>query len=525
MRKSDTGMDVKAEKRERILMHHESRKRILVVDDEEYICKIIVESLGEEDFDIASFIDPREALAYVAANPVDLALTDLVMGQFSGLNILEATLENHPDAIVILMTAHPTVQTAISVLKKGAYDFLVKPFKLELLSATIKRGLAHQKIVRDNLSLKGQLEFLKVANAFFGSGLDLDKYLKLVLRSCNTELSARASAVIEIDPYDGSVVRQLHESVDKESSRAVLDDSLVDQFRGSKSTAPAITTEPVEIEGRQKTRILISQPIFIRKRLQGVINVLTVFRSDQIPHGRLDVLSILSSSAASAIANQNLYTDLKKSYLQAIRALASAIEARDVYTAGHTDRVTRLAEQVALHLGWSERDIQTLQVGCTLHDIGKIGVPDAILTKTDRLTDAERKMMNRHPQMGLKIIRGVDLLRPAIPYLASHHERYDGHGYPRGLKGDEIPIEGRLLAVADTFDAIMSDRPYRKGAPVAVAIRELIENKGTQFDPAIVDAFLEVLRNRSLDLQALYGRKEDLSCLEEAPSTQETEPA
>lgn len=506
-------------------MHRETRKRILVVDDEEYICKIIVESLGEEDFDLVAFTDPRQALAYVAANPVDLALTDLVMGQYSGLNILEATLENHPDAIVILMTAHPTVQTAISVLKKGAYDFLVKPFKLELLSATIKRGLEHQKIARDNLSLKGQLEFLKVANAYFGSGLDLDKYLRLVLRSCNTELSSEASAVLEIDPEDGSLIRQIHESRDEHSARVVLDESLIDQFRGSRSSAPAITSEPVEVDGSQRSRILISQPIFIRKRLQGVINVLTIFRSDQIPHGRLDVLSILSNSAASAIANQNLYTDLKKSYLQAIRALASAIEARDVYTAGHTDRVTRLAEQIALHLGWSERDIQTLQVGCTLHDIGKIGVPDAILTKTDRLTDAERKMMNKHPQMGLKIIRGVDLLRPAIPYLASHHERFDGTGYPRGLKGEEIPVEGRVLAVADTFDAIMSDRPYRKGAPVAVAIKELLDNRGTQFDPDIVTAFLGVLRSGKVDLQALYGRKEDLSCLEDLLTESETEPA
>ncbi len=506
-------------------MRHESRKRILVVDDEEYICKIIVESLGDEDFDIASFTDPREALEYIAANPVDLALTDLVMGQYSGLNIIESMLENHPDSIVILMTAHPTVQTAISVLKKGAYDFLVKPFKLELLSATIKRGLAHQKIARDNLSLKGQLEFLKVANAYFGSGLDLDKYLRLVLRSCNTELSARASAVTEIDPGDGSIIRQVHESLDDQAAETVLDESLVDQFRGSRSSTPAITAEPIEIDGRQKTRILISQPILIRRRLHGVINVLTVFRSDQIPHGRLDALSILANSAASAIANQNLYADLKKSYMQAIRALASAIEARDVYTAGHTDRVTRLAEQVALHLGWDERRIQTLQVGCTLHDIGKIGVPDAILTKTDRLTDSERKKMNKHPQMGLRIIRGVDLLRPAIPYLASHHERYDGNGYPRGLEGDEIPIEGRLLAVADTFDAIMSDRPYRKGAPVAVAIKELIDNRGTQFDPAIVDAFLEVLRTGKANLLGLYGREEDLSCLEELPVKTEKEPA
>ncbi len=499
-------------------MRHEPKKRILVVDDEQYICRIIIESLGEDNFDITAFTDPREALDYLAANPIDLVLSDLVMGEYSGIQVLEAALENHPDAIVILMTAHPTVQTAISVLKHGGFDFLVKPFKLEMLNATIKRGLGHQKILRDNLSLKGQVEFLKVANTF-GAGQDLDPYLELVLNSCNTELSADASAIIQLDPDTGEIIRQLHKS-SEEDAAAVLDESLLTPFLEEYNTSPSQQVEPFLQDTTQMHRILITNPVYIRKMLHGVINVRLVSRSELVPHGQLDALSILASSAASAIANQKLYHDLQNSYLQAITALANSIEARDQYTAGHTDRVMKIAEHIARQLGWNKSRINDLRMGCTLHDIGKIGVPDAILNKAGKLTDEERARMQEHPQLGLQIIREIDLFKPSVPYIIAHHERYDGRGYPKGLKGNEIPEEGRLLAVADTFDAIMSDRPYRKGAEIDVAIRELVEHSGTQFDPTIVEAFYNVLRSEKIDFTDLYGRDFDVSCLDEILSSE-----
>lgn len=496
-------------------MRPEPRKKILVVDDEEYICRIIVESLAGENYDVVAHSNPSNALTYISANPIDLVLTDLVMGEFSGLQILETTLENHPDAVVILMTAHPTVQTAISVLKRGAYDFLVKPFKLELLNATIRRGLDHQKALRDNLSLKGQVGFLKVANNYFGSEQDIDKYLSLLLDSCNTELSAQASAIIEVDPVSGNVVREVCQSRSDEAAGFVLDNAHLMNFRKRAKNTPEVIAEPLSADGRQMFRTRITSPITILGRFHGIINVVTYSRYEWTPQGRLDVLSILAGSAASAIANHKLYRDLENSYLQAFRALANAIEARDIYTAGHTDRVTRLAELVARKLNWSEFQIQHLHMGCTLHDIGKIGVPDAILNKADRLTDEERDCMMQHPQVGLKIIRNIDLFEPCTPYIIAHHERYDGQGYPNGLRGEDIPIEGRLLAVVDTFDAIMSDRPYRKGAQLDIAVSELVNNAGKQFDPNLVRAFIDVLRAGEIDLKELYGRDGDLSCLDD----------
>jgi response regulator RpfG family c-di-GMP phosphodiesterase len=496
------------------------KSRIMVVDDEEYICKIVVESLSQANYDIVAFSEAARAIEYLSANPVDLVLTDLMMGECSGLQVLETALENYPDAIVVLMTAHPTVETAISVLKRGAHDFLVKPFKLEILNQTVQRGLEHQKVLRDNLSLKGQVEFLRVTNAYFGSGMEFEHYMGLLLRSCNTELSAVASAVLEVDPGSGEIARQIAEASNPDDRSAVLDLRLLDQFSGNRNAMPVITTDSIVTDKGGRYRIMISQPIMVRKTLTGVINALIISRQDTVPSGQQDVLALLASSAASALANQRLYEDLQQSYFQAIRALTNAIEARDHYTAGHTDRVTKLAELAAIRLGWKEKQIHALRMGCTLHDIGKIGVPDAILNKSGVLTEAERKKMMKHPELGLKIIRGIDLFRPSIPYIIAHHERYDGGGYPRGLKGEEIPIEGRLLAVADTFDAVMSDRPYRVGAALHIAVHELAEHSGTQFDPKLVKTFLMMLQSRSVDLRELYGRDEDMSCLDAVLATE-----
>ena len=368
------------------------------------------------------------------------------------------------------------------------------------------------------------MEFLKVSNTFIRTGADLDKYLELVRESCGAELEACASAVMQIDPESGELLRCLHHSEDKANAGVITANRLLELHLNAGSSFPIIEAETVTDDGRQRSRILISQPIYIRDALHGVINILTVARSEQVAPGRLDVLTIAANSAASAIANRNLYKDLQRSYLQAISALAKAIEARDKYTAGHTDRVTRLAEPLARRLGWNDAQIFDMHTGCTLHDVGKIGVPDAVLNKAGRLNDTELALMKRHPQLGCQIITGIDLFKPAVPYILAHHERYDGNGYPKGLKGEEIPIEGRILAVVDTVDAILSDRPYREGASLEVAIRELLNNKGGQFDPKLVDLFIDVIRSGEIDLFELYGREEDLTCIDRLLAT-ETVPA
>lgn len=488
--------------------------KVVIIDDEKYICSIITEALGNEQYSVTTFSNAEEGLEYIRNNYVDLVLTDLVMGEYNGVQVVDTTLENHRDAIVILMTAHPTVETAISVLKKGAYDFLVKPFKLDLLRASIKRGLTHQRIIRENLRLKEQVAFLQVAQAGVFEE-DTGSFMKLVVNSCKKELGASAVAMMQLNPHSGQMVREIHDCDREEFREHVLNKDSIKEFLNNPTNQPKIEKQEVEINGVCHIKTFITQPIFVRRTLYGVINVLVVDRFGNLTSGQMDILTLLSTSAATTLANFGLYDDLEKSYFQAFSALANAIEARDPYTAGHTDRVSTVAELVAAELQWENRRLRLVRMGCTLHDIGKIGVPDSILNKTGRLTDEEKDLMNSHPELGLKIINGIDLFTPAIPYIASHHEWYDGSGYPEGLAGEQIPIEGRLLTVVDTFDAIMSDRPYRKGSSLKDTLEEIVKFSGTQFDPDIVDALLRVIRKGLVDFNSLYGRDEDITAVDQ----------
>ena len=493
--------------------------RILVVDDDTNIIGVVTEALAKEPYEVVCMNDPVEALRHLGTNPVDLVLTDLVMGNYSGVQVLEAARESHPDAIVILMTAHPTVQTAITVLKQGAYDFLVKPFKLDHLRATIRRGLAHQRVLRENLTLKSQVQFLSAANCV-STGVDIDNYLMRVIKSCRAEMSAGAAAVIEMQPATRQILRRVFSLEDDLLGPFVLGTDTLYELADSQSEEPIVRSTSEVHQNAEVVRLNISMPIIVNQALHGVINMVALSRFGQITPGQMDIIRILAGSAGAAIINHKLYQDLQTSYIEAIRALTSAIEARDKCTRGHTDRVLILARELAIELGWTGQALEDLTMGCTLHDIGKIAIPDAILNKEGSLTAEERERMFRHPLEGLKIIANIDRLKPSIPYILAHHEKWDGTGYPRGLRGEEIPIEGRLLAVADTFDAILSDRPYRQGGSVAHAVRELRRCRGTQFDPEIVDAFLSILGRGKLNLAALYGSHRDFSELHSALVTE-----
>jgi putative nucleotidyltransferase with HDIG domain len=182
--------------------------------------------------------------------------------------------------------------------------------------------------------------------------------------------------------------------------------------------------------------------------------------------------------------------------------LTRAIEARDPYTRGHSARVTALAEEVARRLGWSAEQLATLRIGGPLHDIGKLAVSDEVLQKEGRLDPEEIDQIREHPKIGARILLRMAALREAIPYVLYHHERWDGQGYPSGKAGEEIPVEARVLAVADAFDAMTSDRPYRQALSREDALAEVERCAGTQFDPKIASVFLEVFAEAELPVAA-----------------------
>jgi len=187
------------------------------------------------------------------------------------------------------------------------------------------------------------------------------------------------------------------------------------------------------------------------------------------------------------------YKTLEKAYLEMIHALVISVEARDSYTRGHSERVTQYSKEMVNKMGWKVEELKNLELACRIHDVGKIGVSDRILLKDSKLTIAEWAEMKMHPVKGAEMLNFSEYFKPIIPIVRHHHERWDGKGYPDGLKGEEIPLGARILAVADTFDAMSSARPYREAVDQKKIIKELKENASTQFDPQIVKIWLEIL--------------------------------
>lgn len=191
-----------------------------------------------------------------------------------------------------------------------------------------------------------------------------------------------------------------------------------------------------------------------------------------------------------------LYTRMRKIYLDTIRTLAATIDAKDPYTHGHSERVSRMAIQLAKRLGFAESEIEYLEYAAILHDIGKIGIEDRILGKKDKLTDAEYEKVKEHPVIGANILESIEFLKRSSQTVLHHHERFDGRGYPYGLKGEEIPKPARLLAIIDAYDAMNSDRPYRKKLSAEDILKELEMGTGKQFDPIMVEAFISLLKEK-----------------------------
>ncbi len=236
----------------------------------------------------------------------------------------------------------------------------------------------------------------------------------------------------------------------------------------------------------------IMAPITVKGERMGVFHVASKKPAAFSPED-LSTLERVTIQVAVAFENSRLLTDLKELFTGIITALANAIDAKSPWTKGHSERVTSYAVAIAQEMGMDEKGIEDIRIAGLLHDIGKIGTYDVLLDKPGRLTEEEYEIVKRHPEKGVELLYPIKHLRHILPWIRHHHERWDGKGYPDGLKGQEIPLQARILAVADTFDSMTAERPYRQTPGREKAVEELRRCSGTQFDPDVVDAFLRVL--------------------------------
>jgi putative nucleotidyltransferase with HDIG domain len=241
----------------------------------------------------------------------------------------------------------------------------------------------------------------------------------------------------------------------------------------------------------------ITAPLLVRDKVIGVMSVATARLGEHYSKDEVDMFGNFAAQAAVSVENTQLYARLQEAHIGTIASLAAVIEARDPYTIGHSTRVTQYAVAIAEAMGLPSEDVEEIRLASLLHDVGKIGVPDRVLNKTERLTEEEYSAIRMHPTMSVNIIEPLPHLAKIIPVVYHHHERYDGTGYVEGKAGDKIPLGSRIIAAADAFEAMTSDRPYRRALSREQAISELRNCAGTQFDPEVIRYFLKLLEDSS----------------------------
>src|SRR5215813_8365995 len=494
---------------------HEESPRVLVVDDEKVIREILSDFLTMEGYVVRTVEDGQAALRELQRRTYNLVISDLKMPSMGGLELLEQIAEQNINVLTVIMTGFGTVETAIEAMKKGAYDYILKPFKVEEVVHIVQRGLDRQRLQQENIRLKEALSIYKISEAITSS-LSLETVLELILESTLAEIDADMVALWLQDPKNG----QFEERIRKVSPRcedppqlgAPNLDEVLQHYRldrpllmhGIKAHR-FITDPPLD----KRIVSFCSIPLKVRQTVIGMLNAYSFTKGNKFNEGQRKMLAVLGSRAAVSIENARLYENLvdanleltganqslAENFRQTIVGFAHALEESDRYTRGHSERVSGYARLIAEGLDMKDKEVETVVWSGLMHDIGKIGIRYEKLNKPGKLTPEEMAMFRTHPAKGKRILEPIPSMRDLIPGCYCHHESWDGSGYPQGLHKHNIPLVGRIVAVADTYDAMTSDRAYRKALPHEVAVSELERCQGIQFDPEMVEIFLKQIED------------------------------
>ena len=451
--------------------------RVLVVDDDESITRLLKTLLSEEGYIVTTSTNGKDALAKVKKTLPSLIILDYMLGgTMNGMDVLKEIKKNYVDIDVIVTTGQGSQKVAVKLMKLGASDYIQKPFgKNEFLKSV-------KKVLSTKTEFEGRVQGTKV--------LVVDDE-KAVLSFVKHALAGTANVTAVSDS------KKALSLINEHQYDLVLTDYYMPGSDGlevlkrvkevSPATSVVLMTSTEEISVVRRAMKLgasdyIHKP-FTPDEIQGIVNELLTERRKRVferMKRQFEVQELRDSERNEFI-------------LGTVEALIIALEARDAYTSGHSERVTEFSVTIAVEMGLPEAEVEMIRHSARLHDIGKIGTDDSQLYKKQKLSADEKKEMVRHPEVGSAIVKSITFLEEYIPGIRLHHERYDGNGYPDGLTGEEIPLPARIISVADAFDAMLSTRPYRKGLPLDKAIKELKDNSGTQFDPKVVEALLRAV--------------------------------
>ena len=474
--------------------------RILVVDDEIGIIDTLSVILKRSGYDFTGVVDPLEAVEKVRNEKFDLMILDYLMYPVHGDKVVQMIREFNREIYILLLTGHVDLAPPLETIKAlDIQGYCEKSDRFDQLLLLVESGIKSIAQMRTIKKIRDGLNEILQSVPKIYSLQPIDSILEDILLELMPMVDSENAFILVDDITDMS--EEGHKSIFKGIGkyRATINDfmemlnpSLMEHIGYAR-----ITKQRVELEDG------VIFPLNNEKsQAIGVIYVEGTNRDEGV-----ELLEIYTSQAASSISNAFLhslvnmkneelnrtYDQLKLRYMDTIEALRQAVDARDIYTRGHSDRVAYYAMEVGKALELSSEELETLRIGGIFHDIGKIGTADDILLKYDKLSDAELKEIQKHPLKGARILSAVSMFKDVVPVVKCHHERIDGTGYPEGLSGESIPLLARIISVADAFDAMMSDRIYRSRLNIDQARQQLLNGAGTQFDAYIVSVFINII--------------------------------
>ena len=508
----------------------ENRGLILLIEDDDLFRESLTRILEREGFSVEYARKGREAIEIAKDKDISLIISDIRLADnMDGIEAVKKIKEFNPSKKipVIVMTAYSDDDAPVRALKAGVDDYIYKPIALDYFMLRIKKimdvanlqrqekeyikeirrmkdELAQYNIILENKvrDKASELTLLFEIGKELTSSSRLDEVLHTIVERTSEVLKVERCSLLLLDEDENElfiaaakglshdVIAGTHINMGEKISGWILENK------------SPVLVDDIEKDERFKSRSkemyythsFISVPLIFKGKGIGVINVNNKRSREVFSKDDLHLVEGIADQASIAVENARLYSNLKGVYLQVVAALTSIVDIKDHYTRGHCERVTNYAVEIARKMNLPSKRIEVIRLASQLHDLGKIGVRESILTKPGKLTEEEWEEVKLHPARGVEILKPLTFLNDVMELVEHHHEHYDGKGYPEGQKGGNIELGARILAVADSFDAMTTKRSYANALSLDEAIEELKKCSGTQFDPQVVEAFIKLLK-------------------------------
>jgi PAS domain S-box-containing protein len=465
--------------------------KVLVIDDDTFLRESICSYLEDSDFSLSEADNGKVGLDKFRSENPDVVLLDLRMPEMDGLELLPLLVKEKPETPVVIVSGMGTIQDSIEALRLGAWDYITKPIhEMAFLEHSICRALERAQMMRELRQYQEGLESL----------VDLRTN---ELKQQHALLQSLINSIPDLIFYKDKQGNYLgcnsaFEAYCGKSEKEIIGKSDFELFRQQ-------TGKPY----RQKVQQMLSQgePVKNEQWLnypdgrQVLVDTLKTpfYGPDGELFGLIGVSRDITERMQAEKERKQHAEELQRSLVQTIQAVAIAMEKRDPYTAGHQQRVSALSVRIGREMGLPEVQLEGLRLGSMIHDIGKISIPAEILNRPAKLSINEFEIIKRHSLVGWEIIKDISFPWPLAQMILQHHERFDGSGYPNGLRAEEIILEARIIAVADVVEAMASHRPYRASLGLKAAIDEITALRQKHFDPEVVDTCIAILNQPDFD--------------------------